>query len=303
MTRDGPTDYPVDGRDDDDSSGDVADDEDEEEAFEEEEEHLAPVDSTLVSPTVDPVPSPKETEPFETDESAATPPPPPVYRTTARMSVRSWVPISFPSEAEVARLLAIPIPSPSLLTLLSSPLPQIPSPYSYISPTYVEAPLGYRVVGIRLRAASPLPLPSPSLPPPSSPLLLPFTDHRADIPEAVADYGFIGTLDAVLRRDHVREMGYKINDVWEDLSEATEEVPPTTMAELSQRMTNLVTTVRQDMDEIYVQFVDAQDIQALLRGQTTSLQTQLIAALGRIDTLEARELAHTNGPEDADSFS
>ncbi|GKE79893.1 hypothetical protein Tco_1549893 [Tanacetum coccineum] len=38
-----------------------------------------------------------------------------------------------------------------------------------------------------------------------------------------------------------------------------------------------------------------------LVSQTTSLQTQLIAALGCIDTLEAREQAHTDDPEDADS--
>ncbi|GJU15397.1 putative reverse transcriptase domain-containing protein [Tanacetum coccineum] len=118
--------------------------------------------------------------------------------------------------------------------------------------------LGYRAAG--MKAASPpthhpLPLPSPPLPPPSSPLLLPFTDHRAYIPEAVlppwkrlclapsfrfkvgegssaarptrgyrADNGFSGTLD-------------------EDPTEAIEEVPPTTMAELSQRVTDLVTTV------------------------------------------------------------
>ncbi|GKE36691.1 putative reverse transcriptase domain-containing protein, partial [Tanacetum coccineum] len=248
-------------------------------------------------------------------------------------------------------------------------------------------------------AASPLPLP-----PPSPPLLLPFTDRRADIPKVVlppqkrlciapgprfevgesssaaatrptggyrADYGFIGTLDAELRRDRVREMGYEIIDVWEDLTEATEEVPPTSVAELSQRVTDLITTIRQDTNEIYVRFEDAQDDRGLLIGQvnmlhrdrqyhlstsmlveseakvargawaqsigcsravhdelqayqthtqiqdthisslevlvttllshTTSLQTQLIAALGRIDTLEARDPAHTNDPEDVDS--
>ncbi|GJY29364.1 hypothetical protein Tco_0405131 [Tanacetum coccineum] len=40
-----------------------------------------------------------------------------------------------------------------------------------------------------------------------------------------------------------------------------------------------------------------------LVSQTTSLQTQLIAALGCIDTLETREPAHTDDPEDADSCS
>ncbi|GKE32386.1 hypothetical protein Tco_1451708 [Tanacetum coccineum] len=67
---------------------------------------------------------------------------------------------------------ALPTPPPSSLTLLSSPLPQIPPP---TSPTYAQAPLGYRAAIIR--AASPpthhpLPLPAPS------------TSHRADIPEA-----------------------------------------------------------------------------------------------------------------------
>nr|GFD33937.1 hypothetical protein [Tanacetum cinerariifolium] len=43
---------------------------------EEEEEHPAPADSIVVAPTTaDQAPSAEETEPFETDESAATPPP------------------------------------------------------------------------------------------------------------------------------------------------------------------------------------------------------------------------------------
>ncbi|GKE64789.1 hypothetical protein Tco_1518950, partial [Tanacetum coccineum] len=51
----------------------------------EEEEHLAPANSTdVASPVVDLVPFAEETEPFKTDESAATPPPP-TYRTTSRM--------------------------------------------------------------------------------------------------------------------------------------------------------------------------------------------------------------------------
>ncbi|GKF95434.1 hypothetical protein Tco_0288169, partial [Tanacetum coccineum] len=101
-SEDGPMDYPADGGDDDDddSSRDDADEEDEEEASkenEEEEEYLAPTDSTVVSLTVDHVPSAEETEPFQTDKSVATPPPPPAYRTTARMSIRAQAPISFPS--------------------------------------------------------------------------------------------------------------------------------------------------------------------------------------------------------------
>nr|GFD33567.1 hypothetical protein [Tanacetum cinerariifolium] len=55
---------------------------------EEEEEHPAPVDSVVVAPTAaDQALFAKETEPFKTDESAATPPPHPAYRTTARISI------------------------------------------------------------------------------------------------------------------------------------------------------------------------------------------------------------------------
>ncbi|GKF72798.1 hypothetical protein Tco_0208912, partial [Tanacetum coccineum] len=123
-SKDGPVDYPVeypavegDG-DDDDSSDD--DDEEGEASEEEEDEHLASVDS-VVAHVVDHVPSFEETEPFETDESAATPPSPPACHTTARISIRPEAPMPFPSEKEVERLLALPPPPPSLLISLSPP--------------------------------------------------------------------------------------------------------------------------------------------------------------------------------------
>ncbi|GKG22508.1 hypothetical protein Tco_0387811, partial [Tanacetum coccineum] len=57
----------------DDDDDDDTDDEDEEPTKdEEEEEHLALVDSSVV-PVVDPVPSARDTQAFETDESAPTP--------------------------------------------------------------------------------------------------------------------------------------------------------------------------------------------------------------------------------------
>ncbi|GKB20643.1 hypothetical protein Tco_0854566, partial [Tanacetum coccineum] len=155
-----------------------ASEEDEDE--EEEEEHLAPADSTTAtSPVVDPVPSVEETEPFETDESAATPPPPPAY--------------------QVDRLLAIPTPPPSPLTPLSSPLPQIPSqPFPVpspptTSPTYTEAPLGYRAAGIRLRTASPPPLPLSSPLPLPPPIILTCTRVSMVLMRAVAPSTYILT--------------------------------------------------------------------------------------------------------------
>ncbi|GJT22415.1 putative reverse transcriptase domain-containing protein [Tanacetum coccineum] len=123
-----PADYPADrgddGDDEDESSDDDEDDDVDIEGDEEEEEHPTPVDSTAVAlPAVDHAPSAEETEPFETDESAATPPPHPAYRITARMSIQDEPHTSFWSEAKIARLLAIPSPPPSPLYPWSSPLP------------------------------------------------------------------------------------------------------------------------------------------------------------------------------------
>ncbi|GJY48810.1 hypothetical protein Tco_0438766 [Tanacetum coccineum] len=218
-------DYPPDGGDDSDNEeGSSEDDEDDdmdiEANDEEEEEHLAPANSVVVAlPATDQAPSAEETEPFETDESAATPPPHPAYRVTARISIPALVPTPVWSDVEVARLLAISTPPSSPLSPWSSPLSQIPSPslpLSLPSPVLSPAPppspirsLGYRAAMIRMRAEAAstshsLPLPPPfilsptrpdapslGIPPPlpisvptsSPPLLLPSTSRREDRPE------------------------------------------------------------------------------------------------------------------------
>ncbi|GJY55972.1 putative reverse transcriptase domain-containing protein, partial [Tanacetum coccineum] len=221
-----PVDYSADGGDDgDDEDEPSEEDEDDDvdmeaDGDEEEEEHPAPADSVVVAlPATDQAPSAEETEPFETDESAATPPPHPAYRVTARISIPAPVPTPVWSDAEVARLLAISTPPSSPLSPWSSPLPQIPSPSLPLSPpSPVLSPalppslirsLGYQAAMIWLRAEAAstshsLPLPPPfilsptrsdapssGIPPPlpisvptSSPLLLlPSASHREDRPE------------------------------------------------------------------------------------------------------------------------
>ncbi|GJS62574.1 hypothetical protein Tco_0657358 [Tanacetum coccineum] len=167
----------------------------------------------------DDAPSAEETELFETDESAATPPPHPAYHVTARISIRDELPTPFWSDTEVARLLVIPTPPPSPLSLWSSPLTQIPSPPlpSILSPLPVSSPphaspifpLRYQAAMIRLRSEAPstshsLPLPPPiilyhtrsdapssgtppllpiPLPTSSLPLHLLSTNRRANRPE------------------------------------------------------------------------------------------------------------------------
>ncbi|GJT48614.1 hypothetical protein Tco_0974771 [Tanacetum coccineum] len=147
-----------------------------------------------------------------------------------------------------------------------------------------------------------LPIPLPTS---SPPLLLPSTDCRADVPEVMlpprkrlciapnpryearecssaptarptrgfkADYGFVGTLDAEIRRDPDREIGYGINDVWEDPDEIAEEIPATDLAELGQRMIDFVTTGKQDTYEIYGRLDDAQDDRLLMSDQLNLLR-------------------------------
>ncbi|GJV51266.1 putative reverse transcriptase domain-containing protein [Tanacetum coccineum] len=87
-----PADYPVDGGDDGDDEDESSDDDEDDnvdiKGDEEEEEHPTPSDSTAIAlPAVDHAPSAEETEPFETDKSAATPPPHPAYRVIARISI------------------------------------------------------------------------------------------------------------------------------------------------------------------------------------------------------------------------
>ncbi|GJV77742.1 hypothetical protein Tco_1509326 [Tanacetum coccineum] len=143
-----PADYPADGGDDgddeDESSDDDEDDDVDIEGDEEEEEHPAPADSTVVAlPAVDHAPSAEETEPFETDESAATPPPHPAYRVTARISIRDETPISLPPREE--------IPYPPLPLILSPLLVSPPLPVSSPPPASPIRSLGYQTAMIWLR--------------------------------------------------------------------------------------------------------------------------------------------------------
>ncbi|GJW58316.1 reverse transcriptase domain-containing protein [Tanacetum coccineum] len=302
-------DYPADGRDDDDEpfddDDDDTDDEDEEpfedEDDDEEEEHLAPADS-VIAPTVDYVPSSEETEPFETDESAATPPSPPTHRTTARISIRPEAPMPFPSEEEVERLLALPPPPPSPLISLSPPsaeerlarclaAPALPSsplpivPYPYGSPNHVVHPRASEYMV------------SLFIPPP--------VDRGEDIPEA--DYG--------------------IRDIWVDPREAVKELAPTTLEGVNARVTELAAVQEQDTQDIYAVIEDTQDRQtqlfqrvdglayrthtqmqdyriasqesltAALITQVSSLQGHLATALGEIRALQARDQARADAPE------
>nr|GEU29862.1 hypothetical protein [Tanacetum cinerariifolium] len=227
-TEDGSVDYPIDGGDDgddddDDSSRDDAEDEDEDEEEEEEKEHLALADSAIVIPTDELVSPPEGTE--------LVMPPPSIDTTTngARIVVRLQAAISFPPEAEVERLLAMPTPSPLPLTSLSPP----------------SAGEHWLVTAA---------IPSPPLPPPL--YIPPPVDCRGDIPE-IKMPPRKSTLDAKARRKRIGEIGYGIRDTGVDPAETVPKIAPITMGEVNTRVTALAELHEHDTQDLYALLEDA----------------------------------------------
>ncbi|GJY43100.1 hypothetical protein Tco_0431313 [Tanacetum coccineum] len=170
--------------------------------------------------------------------------------------------------------------------------------------TYILAPRSRILPSETPSSGTPplLPIPLPTLLPP---LLLPSTECRACVSEATfpprkrlcialglryevgkssstpiarptrglrADYRFVGTLDDEIRRHPDRYLGYRITDTWEDMVEHIQGTPAITdVAELSQRMTDFVTAVRHDTDEIYRRLDDALDDRLLISGRINML--------------------------------
>ncbi|GKA24722.1 hypothetical protein Tco_0710755 [Tanacetum coccineum] len=119
-----------------------------------------------------------------------------------------------------------------------------------------------------------------------------------------ADYGFIGTLDAELRRDRdTNEIYMRFKDAQDDQPLLRGQVNMLQRDRHYHLNTAMLveSEARVARDGTRVSSLEA--LVTTLVSQTTSLQTQLIAALGRIDTLEAKEPAHIDNPEDTDSCS
>nr|GEX93372.1 reverse transcriptase domain-containing protein [Tanacetum cinerariifolium] len=246
-------DYPADGGDGDDEPSDDDDDDNtndedpEEEPFEdeeddEEEEHLAPADSSAV-PIVDHVLPARDTEALEADEPTHAPRSPIIillFQTClcrARKTVRPEPPI----------------------------------------PNDTGAPLGYRAVGIWMRA------------------LLLSTSRMTDILEAhmpprkracltTPTPGFEiresfsagaarqpGPTESNLRRYRVEQAGSGIIDTCDEIVDTLIEIAPTTLEGVNERVTELDTTVRQRTDEFEIRFKEAQDDRAILRARVNTL--------------------------------
>ncbi|GJT37975.1 hypothetical protein Tco_0937840, partial [Tanacetum coccineum] len=315
-------DYPADEGDDEDDKMDIEEDEDDdmdidadeededdemdvevdEEAEEEHPAHAYPVVVALPATA----PSAEETEPFKTDESAATPPPHPAYRMIAKITIPEPLPVPAWFDSEVAILLAISSPPASPLSPWSLSPPQIPFPLSPPSPVLTAPPpspiqlLGYRAATIRMRAEAvatshslPLPPPfilSPTRPdaPPPMPTPAPTTivttlcqSYEVGESSAAAaarpagglraDYGFVATMDREIRRDPERYVGYGITDSWDEIVETLQGAPVSTDTELGAHVRDFESMVRRDTDEIYTMLDDEQSQRQLLASRVNML--------------------------------
>nr|GFA60557.1 hypothetical protein [Tanacetum cinerariifolium] len=299
-----PVDYPVDGGDDgDDEEGSSEDDEDDdmdiEADEEEEEEHLAPTDSVVVALTAaDQAPSTEDTEPFETDESAATPSPHPAYRMTTKISIPAPVPMPAWSDSEIVRLLVMSSPPSLPLSHWSSPPPQIsfpplppilspPSPV--LSPAPPPSPIHAPSSGTRLLLPISASTSSPPLQPPSA-------SRGEDRPEVTLPPR--KRLGIALGPGYEREVGYGITDSWDEIVETLQGAPSERQL-LAGRLTmlfrdrrahaytrHLMETEARLSREAWVRSTNASD---LVRGEVMSLRTIVLGQMTEIRELHAAD--------------
>nr|GFA16768.1 hypothetical protein [Tanacetum cinerariifolium]GFA20932.1 hypothetical protein [Tanacetum cinerariifolium] len=257
-----PVDYLIDGGDDgDDKEGSSKDDDEEEE----DEEHPAPADFVVVASTAaDHASSTEESEPFETDESAATPLPHPAYRMTARISIPAPVPIPAWSDSEVVRLLAMSSPPASPLSPWSLPPPQIPfpalppilSPPSHVEDRPEVTLPPQRRLGIAFSPGYEVGESS------SAAAARPAGGLRAD-------YGFVANMDREIMRDPEREPNLLFRD---------------RRAHAYTR--HLMETEARLSREAWVRSTDASD---LVRGAVMSLRTTVLGQMMEIRELHAAD--------------
>nr|GEZ55213.1 putative reverse transcriptase domain-containing protein [Tanacetum cinerariifolium] len=256
----------------------------------------------------------------------------------------------FFTKEETERFLAMPIPPLSPLTLLSSSLPQIPSPPLPTSPHILPIPLPTPSPPLQLLSSyRRVERPEVTLPPRKrlSIVYCPRYEAGESSVAAVArpiegrraDYGFVDSVKAEIRRQRVEDIGYVIRDNWIDPRDVAEEDTQGRQTEIIQRVEALVNDsqyhyetgrlVDQEtrfsreawaysmglgsavhfelqgyMTHTWVQdqHIDAHDtLIATLTTHVSSLQGHLATALGEIRALQAREQARAGAPEGAGS--
>nr|GEU49202.1 hypothetical protein [Tanacetum cinerariifolium] len=321
-------DYPADGGDgDDDPSDDDDDDTDDEDPKEdpfedeEEKEHLAPADSSVV-PIIDPVLLAGGTEELEADEPTYATGSPIIIPLSqkrlcrARKTVRPEPPMAASIEACIVRHAALPSP-PLLVPSLPLPLPSLLT----TSLTDTRAPLGYRTVRIKMRALLPstscrTDIPEADMPPQKRACLtIPAFGFEGEFRSwcckaartyRIAPTTLEGVNERVIELDTtVRERMDEFETWFEEAQDDRALLRAQVNMLFKDRPDNCCTAMLMDREAMYAHKAWAytkdrslaitahvrtlETHVAALIAQTSSLQTQLTTALGRIEILEARD--------------
>nr|GEZ23558.1 hypothetical protein [Tanacetum cinerariifolium] len=186
-------------------------------------------------------------------------------------------PADYLADSTVIALPAVDhVPSEEVTKLLpqiqSLPLP-IPSPPPD-SATHIEIPESCLPLQKRLCFASPTP--SQEVGESST-----AGAARQDKPAVARDdpyslvreelYGFVDRVDVAPICPMSKELGYGITDTWDELVGASEEIAPTTLQGVNQRVIDLSTIVEQETTIMYGMMEEAQDDRSQLRGRVNLL--------------------------------
>nr|GFA55244.1 hypothetical protein [Tanacetum cinerariifolium] len=209
-------------------------------------------------------------------------------------------PADYPADSTVVALPAIDhVPSEEV----TKPLPQIPSPPLPTpsplpnSPTHIEILESCLPLQKRLRFASPTP--SQEVGESSAAGVA-----RQDEPVVARDdpysllreelYGFVDRVDVAPRRPMSRELDYGITDTWDELVGANEEIAPTTLQGVNQRVINISTIVEQETTIIEAKMAReawglSMDASDNAHSNVMSLHTTLVAQHALILDLHAAD--------------
>ncbi|GKB55342.1 hypothetical protein Tco_0906095 [Tanacetum coccineum] len=162
----------------------------------------------------------------------------------------------------------------ALLAVNHVPSEEETEPFETDDPTHIKVPESCLPLWKRLRFAAPTPnhevgeSSTAGAARQDGPAVVredPYSIARGDL------YGFIDRVDVAPGRPMSRELDYGITDTWDDLVGAIEEIAPTTLEGVNQRVTNLSTTVEQETTIMYGMMEDAQDDRSLLRARVKLL--------------------------------
>nr|GEW27028.1 hypothetical protein [Tanacetum cinerariifolium] len=186
-------------------------------------------------------------------------------------------PADYPADSTIVALPVVDhVPSEEV----TKPLPQIPSLPLPIpspppdSPTHIEIPKNCLPLRKRLRFASPTlsqevgESSAAGAARQNEPTIArddPYSLVREEL------YGFVDRVDVAPERLMSRELGYGITDTWDELVGASEDIAPTTLQGVNQRVIDLSTVVEQETTIMYGMMEEDQDDRSQLRGRVNLL--------------------------------